>query len=113
MHTKTIQKTQKAYIKTYEEDVKIYEDIENSQGQFFFFLKTLVHIEVFVLYLSMYLLRAPMFLMAGVKLNANPAPILPILKDSNNRNRRPLLLVPKTIHIYIYIYIHKLGCNPK
>ena len=39
MHTKTIQKIQKAYIKTYEEDVKIYKDIENSQGQgaFFFF----------------------------------------------------------------------------
>ena len=32
MHTKTIQKIQKAYIKTYEEDVKIYKDIENSQG---------------------------------------------------------------------------------
>ena len=31
MHTKTIQKIQKAYIKTYEEDVKIYKDIENSQ----------------------------------------------------------------------------------
>ena len=39
MHTKTIQKIQKAYIKTYEEDVKIYKDIETSQGQgaFFFF----------------------------------------------------------------------------
>ena len=32
MHTKTIQKIQKAYLKTYEEDVKIYKDIENSQG---------------------------------------------------------------------------------
>ena len=32
MHTKTIQKIQKAYIKTYEKDVKIYKDIENSQG---------------------------------------------------------------------------------
>ena len=36
MHTKTIQKIQKAYIKTYEKDVKICKDIENSQGQFFF-----------------------------------------------------------------------------
>ena len=32
MHTKTIQKIQKAYIKTYEKDLKIYKDIENSQG---------------------------------------------------------------------------------
>ena len=32
IHTKTIQKIQKAYIKTYEKDVKIYKDIENSQG---------------------------------------------------------------------------------
>ena len=40
MHTKTIQKIQKAYIKTHEEDVKIYKDIENSQGQGAFFLKT-------------------------------------------------------------------------
>ena len=40
MHTKTIQKIQKAYIKTYEEDVKIYKDIENSQGQVFFFENT-------------------------------------------------------------------------
>ena len=40
MHTKTIQKIQKAHIKTYEEDVKIYKDIENSQGQGAFFLKT-------------------------------------------------------------------------
>ena len=40
MHTKTIQQIQKAYIKTYEEDVKIYKDIENSQGQGAFFLKT-------------------------------------------------------------------------
>ena len=32
MHTKTIQKIQKAYTKTYEQDVKIYKDIENSQG---------------------------------------------------------------------------------
>ena len=40
MHTKTIQKIQKAYIKTYEEDVKIYKDIDNSQGQGAFFLKT-------------------------------------------------------------------------
>ena len=40
MHAKTIQKIQKAYIKTYEEDVKIYKDIENSQGQgAFFFCK--------------------------------------------------------------------------
>ena len=39
MHTKTIQKIQKAYIKTYEEDVKIYKDIENSQGQGAFFLE--------------------------------------------------------------------------
>ena len=39
MHTKTIQKIQKAYIKTYEEDVKIYKDIENSQGQGAFFWK--------------------------------------------------------------------------
>ena len=38
MHTKTIQKIQKAYIKTYEKDVKIYKDIENSQGQGAFFL---------------------------------------------------------------------------
>ena len=40
MHTNTIQKIQRAYIKTYEEDeedVKIYEDIENSQGQGAFF----------------------------------------------------------------------------
>ena len=28
MHTKTIQKIQKAYIKTYEKDVKIYKDVE-------------------------------------------------------------------------------------
>ena len=40
MHTKTIQKIQKAYIKTYEEDVEIYKDLENSQGQGPFFLKT-------------------------------------------------------------------------
>ena len=40
MHTKTIQKIQKAYIKTCEKDVKIYEDIENSQGQGAFFLQT-------------------------------------------------------------------------
>ena len=40
MHTKTIQKIQKAYIKTYEEDVKIYKDIENSQGQGLFFENT-------------------------------------------------------------------------
>ena len=40
MHTKTIQKIQKANIRTYEEDVKIYKDIENSQGQGAFFLKT-------------------------------------------------------------------------
>ena len=39
MHTKTIQKIQKAYIKTYEEDVKIYKDIENSQGQGAFFFE--------------------------------------------------------------------------
>ena len=30
MLTKTILKIQKAYIKTYEKDVKIYKDIENS-----------------------------------------------------------------------------------
>ena len=42
MHTKTIHKIQKAYIKTYEEDVEICKDIENSQGQgaFFFFANT-------------------------------------------------------------------------
>ena len=40
MHTTTIQKIQKAYIKTYEEDVNIYKDIENSQGQGAFFLQT-------------------------------------------------------------------------
>ena len=41
MHAKTIQQIQKAYIKTYEEDVKIYKDIENSQGQgAFFFANT-------------------------------------------------------------------------
>ena len=39
MHTKTIQKIQKVYIKTYEEDVKIYKDIENSQGQGGFFFE--------------------------------------------------------------------------
>ena len=39
MHTKTIQKIQKAYIKTYEKDVKIYKDIENSQGQGAFFFE--------------------------------------------------------------------------
>ena len=44
MHTKTIQKIQKAYIKTYEEDVKIYKDIENSQGQGAFFWKHRYHI---------------------------------------------------------------------
>ena len=32
MHTTTIHKIQKAYIKTYEKDIKIYKDIENSQG---------------------------------------------------------------------------------
>ena len=37
MHAKTIQKIQKAYMKTYEEDVKICKDIENSQGQGVFF----------------------------------------------------------------------------
>ena len=37
MHTTTIQKIQKAYIKTYEEDVTIYKDIENSQGKGAFF----------------------------------------------------------------------------
>ena len=37
MHTKTIEKIQKTCIKTYEEDVKIYKDIENSQGQGAFF----------------------------------------------------------------------------
>ena len=40
MHTKTIQIIQKAYIKTYQEDVKIYKDIENSPGQGAFFLQT-------------------------------------------------------------------------
>ena len=36
MHTKNIQKIQKAYIKTYEKDVKIYKDIENpGRGRFF------------------------------------------------------------------------------
>ena len=44
MHTKTIQKIQKAYIKTYEEDVKIYKDIENFQGQGAFFLQTPVSV---------------------------------------------------------------------
>ena len=39
MHTKTIQKVQKAHIKPYEEDVKIYKDIDNSQGQGAFFCK--------------------------------------------------------------------------
>ena len=39
MHTQTIQKIQKPYIKTYEEDVKIYKDVENSLGQGAFFLK--------------------------------------------------------------------------
>ena len=39
MHTRTIQKIQKAYIKTYEEDVKIYKDIESSQGQGAFFFE--------------------------------------------------------------------------
>ena len=43
MHTKTTQRVQKTYIKTYEEDVKIYKDIENSQGQGAFFLKTPVY----------------------------------------------------------------------
>ena len=43
MHTKTIQKIQKAYIKTYEEDVEIYKYIENSQWQGAFFLKTPVY----------------------------------------------------------------------
>ena len=48
MHTKTIQKIQKiqkAYIKTYEENVKIYKDIDNSQGQGAFFLKTPVWLQ--------------------------------------------------------------------
>ena len=40
MHTKTIQQIQKEYIKTYEEDVEIYKDIENSQGQWAFLLQT-------------------------------------------------------------------------
>ena len=40
MHTTTIKKIQKACIKTYEEDVQIYKDIENSQGQGAFFLQT-------------------------------------------------------------------------
>ena len=39
MHTKIIQEIQKTYIKTYEEDVHIYKDIENSQGQGAFFLE--------------------------------------------------------------------------
>ena len=38
MHTKTMQKIQKAYITTFEKDVKVYKDIENSQGQGAFFL---------------------------------------------------------------------------
>ena len=45
MHIKTIQKIQKAYIKTYEKDVKIYKDIENSQGQVFFFENTGIKIK--------------------------------------------------------------------
>ena len=41
MQTKTIQKIQKSYLKTYEEDVNIYIDVENSQGQgAFFFANT-------------------------------------------------------------------------
>ena len=32
MHTTTIQKIQKAYIKTYEEDVKIYKDIVHAHS---------------------------------------------------------------------------------
>ena len=40
MHTKTIQKIQKSCMKTYEEDVNIYQDIENSQGQGLFFENT-------------------------------------------------------------------------
>ena len=40
MHTKTIQKIQTAYIKTCEKDVKIYKDIENSQGVGAFLLQT-------------------------------------------------------------------------
>ena len=39
MHRTTIQKIQKSYIKTYEEDVKRYQDIENSQGQWAFFFE--------------------------------------------------------------------------
>ena len=65
MHTKTIQKIQKAYIKTYEEDVKIYKDIENSQGQGAFFLKTPVVPRPFFDYLPLlYAMRqeAPDFL---------------------------------------------------
>ena len=53
-HTKTIQKIQKAYIKTYEEDVKIYKDIENSQGQGAFFLKAPVYIYMYI-YIYVYL----------------------------------------------------------
>ena len=45
MHTKTLQKIQTTYIKTYEEGVKIYKDIENSQGQGAFFLKTPVSLQ--------------------------------------------------------------------
>ena len=61
MHTKTIQKIQKAYIKTYEEDVKIYKDIENSQGQGAFFENTgkttamiLNRISVFLIFASVF-----------------------------------------------------------
>ena len=39
MHTRTIQKKQKAYINTYEKDVNIYKDIDNSQGRGAFFCK--------------------------------------------------------------------------
>ena len=40
MHTKTVQKIQKAYIKTYEKDVQMYKDIENPTGQGAFFFCT-------------------------------------------------------------------------
>ena len=40
MQTNAKQKMQELSIKAYEKDVKIYKDIENSQGQGAFFLKT-------------------------------------------------------------------------
>ena len=47
VHSGLVQKIQKASIKTYEEDVNIYKDIENSQGQFFF-LKAPVYIYIYI-----------------------------------------------------------------